>query len=85
MRSSRLRLHAFIIGTLTIAEYFPYTLGFCFLLLAENYLEAGTGFEPVMLRAYETAVVTTLPAVYSGGCPWNRTKYTPESDGFTIR
>ena len=26
-------------------------------------LEAGTGFEPVMLRAYETAVVTTLPAV----------------------
>lgn len=26
-------------------------------------LEAGTVFEPVMLRAYETAVVTALPAV----------------------
>lgn len=26
-------------------------------------LEAGTGFEPVMLQAYETAVVTTLPAI----------------------
>ncbi len=31
-------------------------------------MEAGTGFEPVMLRAYETAVVTTLPAIiYSAG------------------
>lgn len=26
-------------------------------------MEAGTGFEPVMLQAYETAVVTTLPAI----------------------
>ena len=25
-------------------------------------LDAGDGFEPPMLRAYETAVVTTLPA-----------------------
>jgi hypothetical protein len=36
-------------------------------------LEAGTGFEPVMLRAYETAVVTTLPAVYLWYTPRNRT------------
>jgi len=26
-------------------------------------MDAGTGFEPVMLRAYETAVVTALPAI----------------------
>jgi hypothetical protein len=30
-------------------------------------MDAGDGFEPPMLRAYETAVVTTLPAVVSSG------------------
>ena len=29
-------------------------------------VDAGTGFEPVMHRAYETGVVTALPAINYG-------------------
>ena len=36
-------------------------------------LDAGPGFEPGMLRAYETGVVAALPAITIGAPGWNRT------------